>query len=106
MMTDDQLSRADKIRIRRAVESLADWQTANPDAPDVMEMGRTLANILRSEMPDLDAVGMGRMCMSLAEYLDMTQEGLETKCPVVEACADHMRAAGFDLTAVEWEERP
>lgn len=105
MMTDDQLSRADKIRIRRAVQIQQDWQKLNPDAPDVLEMGRDLANVLRSEMIDVDAVEMGRVCLNLASYLEMIA-GADSQCPVVAAAADHIAAAGFDLTSVEWEETP
>jgi hypothetical protein len=102
---NDQLSRADKMKIRRAVEEAKDWQTANPHAPDVLQMGCDLANLLRIEMPDVDAVGMGRVCLNLASYLDQVAEG-GSHCPAIMAAADHIRAAGFDLTSIEWEETP
>lgn len=105
MMTEDQLSRADKMRIRRAVQTQQDWQKANPAAPDVLDMGRQLANMLRSEMPDIDSVEMGRVCLTLATYLlEISGDGPE--CPVVAAAADHIAATGFDLTSIEWEDSP
>lgn len=106
MMTDDQLSRAEKIRIRRAVQAQKDWQKLNPNAPDVLEMGRDLANLLRSEMPDIDAVEMGRVCLSLASYLVQIAGDDDQQCPVVAAASDHIAATGFDLTSIEWEETP
>ena len=106
-MSEDQLSRADKIRIRRAVQSAKDWQAANPEQPDVLDMGRSLANLLRSEMPDIDVVEMGRVCLNLAEFLDaMIDEPDAPQCPAIMAASNQIKTAGFDLTAIEWEESP
>lgn len=104
-MADDQLSRADKIRIRRAVQGVRDFQTLHPEVPDILELGAALANILRQEMPDADAVEIGRVCLHLAEFIDgLIDAG--PQCPALMACGNQIKTAGFDLTAVEWEERP
>jgi len=105
MMSGDQLSRADRMRIRRAVQVAKDWQAVNPEAPDVLDMGRALANILRSEMPDIDAVEMGRVCLNLAEFLDDVIDAGQP-CPAVMAASNQIKTAGFDLTSIEWEETP
>jgi len=106
-MADDQLSRADKLRIRNAVQVAKDWQAANPEAPDVLDMGRQLANLLRAEMPDVDAVEMGRVCLNLAEFLDAMLDAPDApQCPAIMAASNQIKTAGFDLTAIEWEERP
>jgi hypothetical protein len=106
-MSEDQLSRADKMRIRRAVQVAKDWQAANPEAPDVLDMGRALANLLRVELPDVNAVEMGRVCLNLAEFLDaMLDEPDAPQCPAIMAASNHIKAAGFDLTSIEWEESP
>jgi hypothetical protein len=104
-MTDDQLSRADKIRIRRAVQSARDWQAANPEAPDVLDMGRQLANMLRVDMPDVDSVSIGRVCLYLAEFIDDVIDAGQP-CPAVMAVGNQVKTAGFDLTSIEWEESP
>lgn len=106
MTTENQLSRADRMRIRAAVQGVKDWQKANPQAPDLMKMGAGLADILRSELPDVDAVEMGRVCLNLAEFIDAMLDDTGPQCPVVMAAANQIKTAGFDLTATEWEETP
>jgi hypothetical protein len=104
-MSDEQLSRADKIRIRQSVQQVWDWQRLNPEAPNLMEMGAALANILRSELPDVDSVEMGRVCLTLAQFIDgVIESGAD--CPALMASSNQIRTAGFDLTATEWQEMP
>lgn len=103
-MVDHQLSRADKIRIRRTREQMIELNraTVKDGGPDLMECGADLANMLRGELPDLGDVEMGRVVLILAHFLEGIFE--HTKCGSVLASSIQIKAAGIDLTAPEWEE--
>jgi len=101
----DQLSAADKIRIRGAAQLLRETnaEIIKDGGPDMIEGGQRLADLLRQAMPDLDTVAVGRVCIELSEFMDgVIREG--THCGALMAMSLQARAAGFDLTALEWEE--
>lgn len=101
----DQLSAADKIRIREAARLLRETNEAviKDGGPDMIEGGQQLADVLRHAMPDVDAVAVGRVCIELSQFMDsLIQNGAH--CGALLSTSLQTRAAGFDLTAVEWEE--
>jgi hypothetical protein len=104
-VTSDQLSAADKIRIRNANQLLRETneEIIKDGGPDMIRGGRNLADVLRHALPDLDAVAVGRVCIELSEFMDGVILG-GAHCGALMSMSLQTRAAGFDLTAVDWEE--
>jgi hypothetical protein len=89
------LSNAERIRLARLHEQVQAWPY------DPTAAGRSLADVLRRAMPDIDDVTLGRVALEFGQYVGQLADPRNSD---MNALVDVTMCAALDLTATEWQE--
>lgn len=91
------LSDADKMHLKGVHQRYLD-----SDKGDILCAGRNLADVMRSALPDITDVTIGRVCLTIQEYLGSAMA--DVTCERMDLASAFVICAGLDLTSAEWQE--